>query len=170
MKTFIVSFAVLLMSVVSAPADGRLVHPFYVSVTEINHNSKTNNLEISCKMFYDDLQIALRQLYKRSVDLSNKKNEADNDKMLSQYLLSHFSMSSDAKNVGLKYLGFEIERESVFCYFEADNVSAPKKLVLTNKILQDYKEEQQNIMHVVVNGNRKSTKTDTQTPQATITF
>jgi hypothetical protein len=29
-------------------------HPFFISVTEINHNSGDKNLEISCKIFTDD--------------------------------------------------------------------------------------------------------------------
>ena len=31
-------------------------HPFYVSVTEINHNAENHTLEISCKMFGEDLE------------------------------------------------------------------------------------------------------------------
>ena len=29
-----------------------VVHPFYVSVTEINHNAKDKTIEISCKTFF----------------------------------------------------------------------------------------------------------------------
>ena len=36
-------------------------HPFHVSVCEIYHNSKTNSLEISMKLFTDDLELSIQQ-------------------------------------------------------------------------------------------------------------
>jgi hypothetical protein len=150
--------------------EATIKHPFFVSVTEMNFNEKSKNLEISCKLFIDDLQNALKQNYKKSIDLANEKQESENNKIINDYLTKHLSISADAKAIGLKFIGFERESESVFCYFEATNVTTPKKVVITNKILHDYKQEQINIMHVVVNGNRKSTKTDLQSAQATLSF
>ena len=40
---------------------GSPVHPFFVSVTEINHNAGDKNLEISCKIFTDDFEAALAE-------------------------------------------------------------------------------------------------------------
>jgi hypothetical protein len=151
-------------------AEAKFVHPFFVSVTEVNYNANTNSLEISCKMFVDDLQKVLRETFKRPVNLSNTKQEADNSKMLNEYISNHLSIGADNKQASLKFIGFEIERESVYCYFEADKIAAPKKIVLNNKIMLEYKDEQQNIMHVVIGGNRKSTKTDKQNQQAIINF
>lgn len=145
-------------------------HPFFVSVTELNFNSKNNSLEVSCKMFLDDLQNGLSKLYKRTIDLNNAKAEAENNKILADYVTKHFSIATDAKATALKFVGFEVEKESVYCYFEAGNIAQPKKVQLNNEILIDFKPEQINIMHVMVNGNRKSTKTDTKTTQATVTF
>ena len=136
----------------------------------MNFNPKNNMLEISCKMFTDDLQNALKQNYKKPVDLNNAKQELENNKLLNDYMLKQFAIVSDSKNVGLKFLGFEVENQSVYCYFEATNITSPRKVILTNKILQDYKPEQVNIMHVIVNGNRKSTKTDAQSTQAILSF
>ena len=121
-------------------------------------------------MFVDDLQKVLRQTNKRSVDLSNAKQEAENSKMLNEYISNHLSIGVDNKQASLKFIGFEIEKESVYCYFEADKITSPKKIALNNNIMLEYKDEQENIMHVVIGGNRKSTKTDKQNQQAIITF
>ncbi len=51
-------------------------HPFYVSVTEINHNAKEQTLEISCKMFAEDLEEILKKNYKTAIDLSAEKPQA----------------------------------------------------------------------------------------------
>jgi hypothetical protein len=44
------------------------LHPFHVSVVEINHNETDKTLEISCKIFIDDFEKVLAQNYKVKVD------------------------------------------------------------------------------------------------------
>ena len=145
-------------------------HPFYVSVTEINHNAKEQAIEVSCKIFADDMEEVLRKNYKVAVDLTNSKQQAQNDKLITDYVSRHLSFSADGKALHLKYIGFEKESESVYCYFEMTGISSLKKLEVTNSILQDLTDKQINIMHVVVNGNRKSYKLDFPHKQANFQF
>ena len=60
----------------SIPASVEALHPFYISITEINHNAKDKTLEISCKMFAEDLEETLDKNYKTEVDLSLAKDKA----------------------------------------------------------------------------------------------
>lgn len=166
-SVFIIFLAVYLFF---APAQVYANHPFYISVTEMSLNSKTKSLEISCKMFAEDLEDVLKQNYKVPVDLDNNKTRAQNNKLINDYILKHFSINIDSKNEVLKFVGFEKESESAYCYFEILNVPAIKNIIINNTILQDYKQEQINIMHVIVNGNRKSTKLDYPSNQASFSF
>lgn len=145
-------------------------HPFYISVTEMSLNSKTKSLEISCKMFAEDLEDVLKQNYKVAVDVGNDKMQVQNKKLINDYILKHFSINIDAKAAALHFVGFEKESESVYCYLEVMNISAIQKITINNTLLQDYKKEQINIMHVIVNGSRKSTKLDYPSNQASFTF
>ena len=43
------------------PSPKAAVHPFYVSVTEINQNAAEKSLEISCKFFADDFEQTLEK-------------------------------------------------------------------------------------------------------------
>lgn len=145
-------------------------HPFYISVTEMALNSKTKSLEITCKMFAEDMEDVLKQNYKTPVDLDNDKMQMQNNKLINDYILKHFSINIDSKPTALKFVGFEKESESIYCYFEVLNVPAIQKIIINNTILQDYKQEQINIMHVIVNGSRKSTKLDYPSNQASFSF
>jgi hypothetical protein len=156
--------------VLSKASSSSLLHPFYVSVTEINYNAKNKNLEISCKMFSEDMENILKQKYKVPIDLTNEKQQQQSNKIISDYILKHLSINIDSKSAALKYVGFEKESESIYCYFEVANLPSLKKVDITNSILQDYKEEQVNIMHVIVNGNRKSSKLDFPATQASFSF
>lgn len=152
------------------PALFSFMHPFYVSVTEINHNAAEKTLEISNKVFADDLEEVLKKNYRVTVDLSNAAQQAQNNKIVADYFLKHVAITADGRTSQLTYLGFEKDKESVYCYFEVNNVTSLKKIELTNSILQDLNDKQINIMHVVVGGTRKSYKLDFPDKKATFSF
>ena len=141
-------------------AENSSPHPFYISVTEINHNAKDKTLEISCKMFADDFEQILEKNYKLQLDISAEKDKANFDRLTPDYINKHLSLQADGKALKLSYVGFEKEKESVYCYFQVDNIASLKKLDITNSILHDFNTDQINIVHVSVNGNRQSTKLD----------
>lgn len=136
------------------------VHPFYVCVTEINHNAGDKTLEISCKIFADDFEKVLTQKYKSVVSLAHPKDKATLDKWINQYITGHLTIKTDGKTSQPAYLGFEKEEDAVFCYLQVDNVTAVKKIEVINTMLHDLNNNQINIMHVTVSGSRKSTKLD----------
>ena len=146
------------------------LHPFYVSVTEIHHNAKERSLEISCKVFSDDMENILKQNYKVAVDFTDQKQHQQIDKLMYDYFSKHLALSSDGKPVKLNYVGFEKDSESVYCYLEATSIHAVKKIDVSNSILHDLTPEQINIMHVTVGGNRKSHKLDFPKKQASFLF
>lgn len=146
------------------------MHPFFVSVTEVHHNSKEKALEISCRIFVDDMENVLKQNYKTPINLSNAGQQAQNDKLVADYIVKHLALVADGKKLNLSYVGFEKDSESVFCYFEVPQVAAVKNLKLTNSILQDLTPEQINIMHVTVDGKRKSYKLDYPKTEANFSF
>ncbi len=133
-------------------------HPIFVTVTEIEHNAKTKSLEISTKIFTDDFEKTLRAAYKAKVDLLDGLQRAEMDKLVSDYIKKHLAISIDGKPAAIKYVGYENIEEAIYCYFEIENITAPKKLTITNNVLYEYKKEQMSILHVTVGGKRQSTK------------
>jgi hypothetical protein len=142
------------------PAVEPLAHPFYISVTEINHNPNDKTLEISCKFFVDDFEQTLEKAYKTQLDITAVKDKAAFDKHIPDYVSRHLSLVVDGKLVPLHYVGFEKDKESAYAYFEVTNVSTLKSINITNSLLYDFIDKQINIMHVTVGGKRQSTKLD----------
>ncbi|HYH14363.1 MAG TPA: DUF6702 family protein, partial [Flavisolibacter sp.] len=101
-------------------------HPFYVSVTEINHNTKDKALEISCKIFADDMEETLKKNYNTKVDLSNAQQQEQNNKMIADYISKHLTFVVDGKQQKLAFVGYEKESEAVYCYFEVPNLTTLK--------------------------------------------
>lgn len=145
-------------------------HPFHVSVVEINHNAADKTLEISCKIFTDDFEKVLAKNYQTRIDLINPPDKKAMDTVVKKYIVSHLFVSADDKPGNLVYIGYERDAEAVYSYVQVENISSVKKIEIINKLMHDLFDDQINIMHVTVNGNRKSTKLDYPTSNASISF
>ena len=145
-------------------------HPFYIAVTEINLNTSDKTLEVSCKMFADDLEQILEKNNHAELDISAEKDKAKLDSYITAYVKSHLGLLIDGRAASLSYIGFEKEKESAYCYFQVEHISSVKKLDVNDSILQDYTTDQINIIHVTVNGKRQSTKLDYPSTNASFSF
>jgi hypothetical protein len=145
-------------------------HPIYVSVLEINHNAKEKALEITCRIFTDDFEKQLRSLHNGKIDLlDNRQHEAMNP-FVQAYVLNHLKISVDGKAIQPVFQGFESREEAIYSYWEAGNIVAPRQFNIEDDILFEYKSEQMNIVHVIVNGERKSTRLLNPDKKAIIRF
>src|SRR5882724_8072051 len=112
-------------------------HPFYVSVTEISHNAKDKIIEISCKIFADDLEMTLTKSSGTKVNLSDQNKKANTDKLIAAYIIKHLQLKIDDKPVVLQFIGSEKEEDVVWSYFQVNNISVVKKINAVNDILYD---------------------------------
>ena len=166
----------LLLSLVNIPVFSTITngnagkHPIFMSVTEIEHNAKEKTLEISCKIFTDDLEKTLRQTYKGTVDLINPKDKAAMNKLVSDYVQKHLTIAADGKKATLQFIGYEQQEEGILSYYQVNNIASVKKIEVVDNILYDYKQEQIGIIHVTVDGNRKSTKLNNPDEKASFEF
>lgn len=145
-------------------------HPIFVSVLEINHNAREKSLEITCRIFTDDFEKQLRAIHSEKIDLLDKRQHEAMNPFVSQYVLSHVKLAVDGHSVKPVYQGFESREEAIYSYYEVDGIASPKQFDIENDILFEYKNEQMNIVHVIVNGDRKSTRLLNPDKKASIRF
>lgn len=145
-------------------------HPIFVSVTEIEHNSKDKTLEISCKIFTDDFETSLRRKYNTRVDLLDTRLKPEMNRLVNDYIQKHLSIAVDGKAAILQFIGFEQEEEGIVSFYEVRNIASVKKLDVTDSILYDEKPQQMEIIHVIVNGERKSSRLNNPDTKAVFLF
>ncbi len=133
-------------------------HPFYVSVTEFNHNTKDKIVEVSCKMFADDLESTLKTQYKTNIDILHPRDVKQVEKYVGDYLQKHLQVKINGKPATFQFIGYESEQEAVWGYLQINNVSALKKLEITNNVLYEVYTAQVSIMHASAGGIHKSTR------------
>lgn len=135
-----------------------MIHPFFVTVTEIEHNAKAQTLEISVKIFSDDFEETLRNNYKTKIDILDKSENKNNSKYISDYISKHLNIYINGELKKIEFLGYEQDEEAVRSYFVCKGISKINSIEILNNLLYDYKEEQSGIVHVIVNGKRKSAR------------
>ena len=136
------------------------MHPYYISMTEIEQDKSNNTLEISVRIFTDDLEKTIRKNYTGKVDLLNKNEKTNSEKLIQEYILKHFSLKVNGNPVSLHFDGFESEEGSIWSYFECPDVSSIQSLEVNNTILYDYQDQQINFIHVKAQGFDETTKLD----------
>ena len=149
---------------------GKGLHPLHLATVEIDHNATDKTLEITCKTFWDDFESILSKINKSRVDLTSDKTTADNNKRIFEYIKSHLQITADGKPVQLSFVGYEKEDVVVYSYLQVDNINSVKNVTIVNTLMHDMFDDQVNIIHVIVKGERKSTKLDYPVSSAKIEF
>jgi hypothetical protein len=133
-----------------------LLHPFFVSVIDINHNEKEASIEVSVRTFTTDLETRLDEEYHVKLDLSDPKQKVKADQYINLYVQKRLALTANGLKTKMDFIGFEIQKESTWSYFEIRNVKQLKQLDIFCEILFGIDPQQINIIHAKAYGQRKS--------------
>lgn len=147
-----------------------VMHPFFVSVIEINHNSREASVEISVRIFSEDLEKTLQKYTTAKVDMVHPTDKALLDKQINAYLSQKLKLRINGQPVAMQYIGHELQKESVWTYFEISKIAEVKKIEVNCGVLFDYEKNQTNIFHVKSKGVEKSFKLDYPATKASFDF
>jgi hypothetical protein len=133
-------------------------HPYYVSVTDIKYNKQEKTLQLSCRMFTDNIEDALEKIYKKQLDIIHPKDKKEVEGLLADYLSKHIRIQVNGKWQTAGFIGYEKEEESIWGYLEIKQTEPLKSLVVENTLLYEYLPQQINMVHVEVNEKKQSSK------------
>lgn len=133
------------------------LHPFHLSICEIEYDVDNKTLQITSRLFQDDLEISLSQL--RSVN--NYFSEVDDSVIkedLTEFFKQHLQISIDDSFRPIQFVGFEIEDNVVWCYLEISKVKSIREISIKYSPLIDTFDNQINLAHIRYLGKVKSLK------------
>lgn len=135
-----------------------IMHKFYVSVTNIQYSKEDNSLQITSRIFIDDLENVLEERYGVEMNLATAKESEEANFYIEKYMRSKLVISADRNNKAFVFLGKKYDNDLIICYLEIEDIDLPsrKTLEVENDILTDLFEEQQNIVHFRISGKKKS--------------
>lgn len=151
---FLLSLMMIFQSFVSSEA----LHPYHVGSVEINYSSKSKTFEVTGRFFLDDLENGLGKKYGGTYHFNDGKYKTQLNDALQKYCQEYFKLKIDNKFLKINYVGYEEDQESVNVYMESEPVVNPKKVEAAVSFLYNLFDDQINIVHIIVNGDRKSEK------------
>jgi len=152
MKSIKLLFVVFMLPLVAFTT----LHEFYVSVTQVDYIKEKQSLQITTRLFIDDFEDLLRQRYDENITLNSEKDERAIDAYIEKYLLSKIQIDINGDFKKMTFIGKEYEDDIVYCYLEISDVDAIDTFEITNELLFDLFNEQQNIVKTNINSKKKS--------------
>ena len=131
-------------------------HKFYVSVTQIDYVPNKKRIEITHRIFIDDLEKALEKKYKKKVYLTSNKELPEAETLIKDYLKENVKISINKKAQNLEFLAREVEGDVLIFYTKIAISKKINTFEIFNSLLTDVYSEQQNIVHVNINSNKNS--------------
>ena len=140
-------------------------HKFYVSVTQIDFVPNKKRVEITSRIFIDDLEKALEKKFKKKFYITSTKEIENSEILIQEYLKEKIKISINKKAQNIEYLAREVEGDVLIFYTKIAISKKINTFEIFNSLLTDIYKEQQNIVHVNMNSNKNSflfTNSDTQ--------
>ncbi|MBW4359691.1 hypothetical protein KZH69_04255 [Flavobacterium sp. NAS39] len=132
------------------------VHKFYMAIYQINYAPEKKMLQITSRIFIDDINKTLEKKHNKKFFLGTDKESAESLYLLKKYLSENFTLKVNGQSKGMNFLSKEMDGDVLVCYLNIKDVSKIKTLEIYNSVLLDCFAEQQNIVHVTVFDTKKS--------------
>jgi len=132
------------------------LHKYYLSLTKIDYVNESKSLQITMRIFIDDLESTLNKINNKSFELDTKTELEDSNIYIENYLFEQFKVSINGSISKYKYLGKKYENDVVYLFIEIKNISEIKSIEIKNRMLMETFPEQQNIIKLNINNKKKS--------------
>jgi hypothetical protein len=121
-------------------------HKFYASLAQADLNTETNSIEVSLRLFSDDLERVLARREGRAVHLDRTAAVAP---LVLAYLRERFEFrTADGQTRELIWVGMETQVDVTWVYFEIRNISDLAGATLRNRVFFEQFDEQTNTVNI----------------------
>lgn len=158
MLKFAFLYFIILLNINPLDASGtNPCHDYYLSLCEMDYNEKSNSLEISIRVFNDDLEKAVFNFNKGQIyDVYGKPTDESTNK-IKEYLFSKFSVRFDNRAASTpEFVGWETQEGAIWSYLEIKNAGNFKSITVRNSLLMEIFERQKNLIYLKKNNTEKS--------------
>ena len=134
------------------------LHEFHLSNTEIRYNVEESALQITFRIFIDDLEKTLANYGFENLNICTEKEAETADGLIEDYLRKNLVISIDSEIMEFDFLGKEISDDliAVWCYLEILNVFPKEKIEVENNALFETFDDQKNIVRIKMDSGQKA--------------
>ena len=126
----------------------------FIEYSESVYNNEKSALQITKKIFYDDLELVLKNENKNeNFDILNSKKDLVNS-YIENYIKKNMFFKVDGKLKALNYIGYEIINSRINSYFEIKNIKNIKSIEIKDTSLLEYFDSQENLTYFEIDNQR----------------
>ena len=145
-------------------------HVFYVSITRVKWNAAEARLDVTVRIFTDDLEEAIVQAGGPRLRLWTDGAREDRDRHVADYLATRLAFRVNGEKRELAYVGMEDALDATACLVQITNVDRVETIEVENRILIDLYDTQANVMRFEVGGEKKYVNLSKGTVKGTVRF
>lgn len=132
-------------------------HKFYMGVFQVNYAAEKKMIQITSRIFLDDLNNGMEKKYHKKTFVGTEKETPEDLELFKKYLAENFTIKINEQSKPITFLSKEVEAGDVLvCYSRIKDIDKFKTIEISNTILVGWNAEQQNITHVTAFGIKKS--------------
>jgi hypothetical protein len=132
------------------------LHKFYVSIYQINYDANKQRLEITSRLFVDDLNVVMQKNYNKNFFIGTDKETKEELNLLKEYIDNHLTIKVNGIKKKSIFICKEIEGHELICYLKINEVQNLKTLEIQNTSFFELDDEQQNIIHFISKNKKQS--------------
>lgn len=125
------------------PAEAHRIHS---ALTEVRPNANTDELEVSHRVFFHDLEVALIE---SGLDSDTPALSPDWLAAADRYVRDRFDIRVDGSTLQLDYVGAEVEGQFAWIYYVSDVPVEYNGVTIDNRLLVDAFPDQSNMTNVI---------------------
>ena len=130
-KTILITFFGLLFLTLASFG----VHKFYVALYQVNYAPQKDMLQITARIFVDDLNSAVGKKYNKKINLGSEKETGEDLILLKKYLSEKFSIKINGQSKPINLLSKEMEGDVLICYLSLNKISKINSLEIYNTVI-----------------------------------
>ena len=146
----------ILVLLILLPTLAFTTHKYYVSSTKIEYKKEARSLQITMRIFIDDLQETINTTYRKNLELALPNEPKEIDSLINNYVSKKFEIRINDEQKKYSYLGKEYNQDEIYIYLEIENVEFIKAIEIKNSMLMELFPEQQNIVKLYINEAKKT--------------
>ena len=132
------------------------IHKFYVSIYKIENNIEKKRIEITSRIFVDDLNKALTKYAGQKTQIGEKTETQKDIDVFKNYISEKINININGTEKSMQYKSSEIVGNQLVCYFIIPNISKLKTFEIQNTALFEIDVQQQNIINTTINKKKQS--------------
>ncbi len=131
-------------------------HDYYVSITEVVYVAEKQQLQLTTRIFTDDMEAYFNSQTNETIQLSPDRNSILIDSLVEKFFKNNFKVFFDDNELEISYLGRQYQEDQILIFAEVAELIPPISYEIQNTILIPFRTKQQNIVRVKNNIANKS--------------